>query len=39
MALTGHSTRDSHAKYSHANEDNLREAIGKLSSLKGKDHE
>jgi integrase len=22
MALTGHSTRDSHAKYSHANEDN-----------------
>jgi integrase len=39
MALTGHSTRDSHARYSHANEDNLRDAIGKLSSLKGKDHE
>ena len=39
MALTGHSTRDSHARYSHANEDNLRDAIGKLSSLKGKDNE
>jgi integrase len=35
MSLTGHSTRDSHAKYSHANEDNLRNAVGKLSGLKG----
>jgi integrase len=35
MSLTGHSTRDSHAKYSHANEDNLRDAMDKLKTLKG----
>lgn len=36
MALTGHSTRDSHAIYSHADEAALREAISKLPSLKTK---
>lgn len=39
MSLTGHSTRDSHAIYSHANQDNLRDAMAKLSTLKGSDHE
>ncbi len=33
MALTGHSTRDSHAIYSHADEAALRDAIAKLPSL------
>jgi integrase len=33
MALTGHSTRDSHAIYSHADEAALRDAIEKLPSL------
>jgi integrase len=33
MALTGHTTRDSHAIYSHADEAALREAIAKLPSL------
>ena len=33
MSLTGHSTRDTHAIYSHADEDNLRDAMAKLSSL------
>lgn len=33
MALTGHSTRDSHAIYSHADETALRDAIAKLPSL------
>ena len=34
MALTGHSTRDSHAIYSHTDEAALRDAIDKLPSLK-----
>lgn len=34
MALTGHSTRDSHAIYSHADEKAGRDAIAKLPSLK-----
>ncbi|MFZ9960096.1 MAG: tyrosine-type recombinase/integrase [Candidatus Limnocylindrus sp.] len=34
MALTGHSTRDSHAIYSHADDSALRDAIAKLPSLK-----
>ena len=34
MALTGHSTRDSHAIYSHTDEAALRDAIAKLPSLK-----
>lgn len=33
MALTGHSTRDSHAIYSHADQQILRDAIDKLPSL------
>jgi integrase len=33
MALTGHSTRDSHAIYSHADEAALRKAISKLPTL------
>ncbi len=33
MALTGHSTRESHAIYSHTDEAALRDAIGKLQSL------
>lgn len=33
MALTGHSTRDSHAIYSHADEAALRDAIAKLPTL------
>ena len=33
MALTGHSTRDSHAIYSHTDEAALRDAIAKLPSL------
>jgi integrase len=36
MALTGHSTRDSHAIYSHTDEEALRDAISKLPSLKSK---
>jgi hypothetical protein len=32
--LTGHSTRDSHAIYSHTDEAALRDAIAKLPSLK-----
>jgi integrase len=34
MALTGHSTRDTHAIYSHTDEKVLRDAVGKLSTLK-----
>jgi integrase len=34
MALTGHSTRESHAIYSHEDESALRDAIAKLPSLK-----
>jgi integrase len=34
MALTGHSTRESHAIYSHEDEKALRKAISKLPSLK-----
>ena len=33
MALTGHTTRDSHAIYSHADEEALRDAISKLPSM------
>ncbi len=33
MSLTGHSTRESHQIYSHADESALREAIAKLPSL------
>lgn len=33
MSLTGHSTRDSHAIYSHHDEASLREAVSKLPSL------
>ena len=33
MALTGHSTRESHAIYSHEDEGNLRNAIAKLPSI------
>lgn len=33
MALTGHSTRESHQIYSHADESALRDAIAKLPSL------
>lgn len=33
MALTGHSTRESHAIYSHADEAALREAIAKLNPI------
>jgi hypothetical protein len=33
MALTGHSTRDSHAIYSHAEAEALHKAIAKLPSL------
>lgn len=36
MALTGHSTRDSHAIYSHADEKAGRNAIAKLPSLNSK---
>jgi integrase len=36
MALTGHSTRDSHAIYSHADEAALRDAIAKLPSINQK---
>lgn len=36
MALTGHTTRDSHAIYSHADETALRDAIDKLPSLNPK---
>jgi integrase len=36
MALTGHSTRESHAIYSHHDEAALREAVAKLPSLKSK---
>jgi integrase len=36
MALTGHSTRDSHAIYSHADEKAGRDAIAKLPSLNSK---
>lgn len=36
MALTGHSTRDSHAIYSHADEQAGRDAIAKLPSLNSK---
>ena len=36
MALVGHSTRESHAIYSHADESALRDAIGKLPSLNAK---
>jgi hypothetical protein len=36
MALTGHSTRDSHAIYSHADEKAGRDAIDKLPSLNPK---
>jgi integrase len=36
MALTGHSTRDSHAIYSHADEEVLRNAIEKLPSFNPK---
>jgi len=36
MALTGHSTRESHQIYSHADEAALREAVGKLPSIRGK---
>lgn len=36
MALTGHSTRDSHAIYSHADEEALRGAIAKLPSINQK---
>lgn len=35
MALTGHSTRDTHAIYSHTDEKVLRDAVDKLSTLKG----
>lgn len=35
MALTGHSTRESHAIYSHHDEAALREAVAKLPSIKG----
>lgn len=34
MALTGHSTRDTHAIYSHTEEKVLRDAVSKLSTLK-----
>jgi len=36
MTLTGHSTRDSHAIYSHADEQAGRDAIAKLPSLNSK---
>jgi integrase len=39
MALTGHSTRDSHAIYSHADEKAGRDAIAKLPSLTPKKSE
>jgi integrase len=35
MLLTGHSTRDAHRIYSHADESILRRAMDKLSTLKG----
>ena len=35
MLLTGHSTRDAHSIYSHADESVLRGAIDKLTGLKG----
>jgi integrase len=35
MALTGHSTRDSHSIYSHSDEQILRKAVAKLPTLKG----
>jgi hypothetical protein len=35
MLLTGHSTRDAHSIYSHADESVLRGAMEKLSTLKG----
>jgi integrase len=35
MALTGHSTRESHAIYSHHDEAALREAVAKLPSITG----
>lgn len=35
MALTGHSTRESHAIYSHHDETALREAVAKLPSITG----
>jgi integrase len=34
MALTGHSTRESHAIYSHEDDQALRDAVAKLPSLK-----
>jgi integrase len=34
MALTGHSTRESHAIYSHEDEQALRDAVAKLPSLR-----
>ena len=33
MALTGHSTRDSHAIYSHSDEEALRDAVSKLPTI------
>lgn len=33
MALTGHSTRDSHAVYSHSDEGALRDAVSKLPTI------
>ena len=36
MALTGHSTRESHQIYSHADEEALRDAIAKLPSISSK---
>ena len=36
MALTGHSTRESHQIYSHADEAALRDAIAKLPTLQSK---
>ena len=35
MALTGHSTRESHAIYSHHDEAALRDAVAKLPSITG----
>jgi integrase len=34
MAILGHTTRESHSIYSHISEDNLRDAVEKLSTLK-----
>jgi Site-specific recombinase XerD len=38
MSLTGHSTRDSHAIYSHVDEAALKSAISKLPNLKNERH-